>query len=197
MFGVKSLVDSCEGYDLFNPQKSRFRRGKRGNNIETCLRELSNFASEWVEAIPQNALQLAPQNLPNLPGPGQAISFPIQNTMIDGVQVVVTTYHIVFQHRGVRAPVPTGQGPEFDLKVVALASVGLTILTHVIMHAGQMALQIVLPQNAITRDVREDDFNCPKDMLCVNDACGAQKSGVEIAQRNAFCKKVRWLSRWT
>jgi hypothetical protein len=62
MFGVKSLVDSCEGHDLFNPQKSRVRRGKRANTIEECLRQLNNFNAEWIEAVPQNVLQLAPEN---------------------------------------------------------------------------------------------------------------------------------------
>jgi hypothetical protein len=189
MFGVKSLVDSCEGHDLFNPQKSRVRRGKRANTIEECLRQLNNFNADWIEAVPQNALQLAPQNFPNQPGPGQAVDFPVQGTMVDGVQVVVTTYHVMMQHRRIvqAAPVPV-QG--LDLNVLAVAAVGLTILTHAIMFAGQVGLKVVLPQSAISRDIRDDDFSCPKDILCINDACGAQKSGSEIAQRNAYCTKV-------
>jgi hypothetical protein len=190
MFGVKSLVDSCEGYDFFNPQKSRVRRGKRADTIENCLRQVQNFNAEWIEAVPQDALQLAQQNFPNQPGAGQVVNFPVPNTMADGVQIVVTTYQVVLQHWRARqtAPVPA---PEFDVRLLAQSTIGLTILLRVIMGAGQLALNVVLPQSAVSTNLKEDEFSCAKDVLCKDDACGAQENGVDMPRRNAFCKKVR------
>jgi hypothetical protein len=185
MLGVQSLVETCKGFDLFNPQNSRVRRDKRADSIETCLRAVANFAPEWIEGAPEDVLQLAPQNIPNLPGTGQGVAFPVQNVMVDGGRVVVMVYHVVLQHE--RPAIPA---PGLNYLTLARSATGLTILLHVVMHAGQMALDIVLPQSSVATDVKEDEFSCPADMLCVDDACGAQKNDVEIPQRNAFCTKV-------
>jgi hypothetical protein len=191
MLGVQSLMESCKGHDLFKlGQSSRVRRAKRANTIEACLRDLGNLAADYIEGAPQNALQLAQQNFPNLPGAGQVVNFPAQNAMVDGVQVVVRTYHIVLRHREV-APAPGGALQPFNVPIYVTVSIGLTILVWAVMHAGEVAQYVVLPQGAVVADLKEDDLSCPKDIRCFDDACGAQGDNENIAQRNAFCKKVR------
>ena len=188
MLGIQDLVDACQGYDLFNPQLSRVSRGKRADTIEQCLEQVARFVPGFMEGIPENAVQLAQRNFPAQPGPGQAIGFPVQNIMVQDVYVVVIPYHALRAHM-MPAPVPRFYVPAF-----VSSAVGWAIVSFVVMHAGQMALDIWLPQNAVSTDITEDAFACPEDILCIEDACGAQEDDVEIEQRNAFCKKVSEVS---
>jgi len=92
MLGVQSLVDSCKGYDLFRPQNSRMRRA---DTLEDCLRQVANMVPDLMETIPEDAVQLAEQFIPEAPAAGQAIQFSVQNALVDGVHVVAISYRII------------------------------------------------------------------------------------------------------
>jgi len=59
------------------------------------------------------------------------------------------------------------------------------------MSAGQLLADIWIPKSAVSTDIKEDEFACPKDILCVDEECEAQQDNQEVAVRNAFCKTVR------
>jgi hypothetical protein len=87
--------------------------------------------------------------------------------MVDGVQIVVTTYQIVLRHRRPRGVTPAPSGTkQFSIPALISALVGLIVLAHSIIYAGEVTLNIVLPQGAVVTDLKEYEFSCPKDTRC-------------------------------
>jgi hypothetical protein len=86
--------------------------------------------------------------------------------MVDGVQIVVTTYQIVLRHRRPRGVIPAPSGTkQFSIPALIYALVGLIVLAHSIMYAGEVILNIVLPRGAVVTDLKEYEFSCPKDTM--------------------------------
>ncbi|KAH5075895.1 hypothetical protein HBH95_126740 [Parastagonospora nodorum] len=189
MLGVQSVVDSCKGYDLFRPRNSRVRRA---DTVEDCLRQVANMIPDLMETIPEDAVQLADQFIPQAPAAGQAIQFPVQNAMVEGVHVVAISYRIIRVRVGGRNPAgPGGQAPGFSMRSFLHSNLGYAILASAAMSAGQLVADIWIPNSAVSTDIKEDEFACPKDILCVDEECGAQEDNKEIFVRNAFCKKTK------
>ncbi|KAF1962964.1 hypothetical protein CC80DRAFT_434319 [Byssothecium circinans] len=189
MLGIQDLVNSCQGHDLFRPQNSRVRRA---DNVQECLRQVGNMIPDFMETIPENAVQLAEQFVPQAPGPGQAIAFPVQNALVDGVPVVAVSYRIIGVR--VRPGIPAGPAapaPGFSVRTFLRSNLGFAILAYAAMHAGQMVADIWVPKSAVSTDIKADEFVCPKDIFCIDDGCGAQEDDKEISARNAFCKTTK------
>ncbi|KAH5350513.1 hypothetical protein HBI48_165330 [Parastagonospora nodorum] len=189
MLGVQNVVDSCKGYDLFRPQNSRMRRA---DTLEDCLRQVANMVPDLMETIPEDAVQLAEQFIPQVPAPGQAIQFPVQNAIVEGVHVVAISYRIIrVRVGGGTPPAPGGQASGFSMRSFLHSNLGYAIVASAAMGAGQLVADIWIPKSAVSTDIKEDEFACPKDILCIEDECGAQKDNEEIPVRNAFCKKTK------
>lgn len=192
MLGIQDLMNVCKRYDLFRPQNSRLRRA---DDVQECLRQVGNMVPNLMETIPENAIQLAEQFVPNAPGPGQAIAFPVQNAVVDGVHVVVLSYRIIRVRGGPGTPAaPAAPVPGFSMPNFLHSTLGFAILGYAVMHAGQMVTDIWVPKSAVSTDIKTDEFVCPKHILCVDDECGAQEDDKEILERSAFCKTVSLLS---
>ncbi|KAH5421018.1 hypothetical protein HBI46_082250 [Parastagonospora nodorum] len=189
MLGVQSIVDSCKGYDLFHPQNSRVRRAE---TLEDCLRQVANMVPDLMETIPEDAVQLAEQFIPQIPASGQVIQFPVQNALVEGVHVVAISYRIIrVRVGGGNPPAPGGQAPGFSVRSFLHSNLGYAIVASAAMGAGQLVADIWIPKSAVSTDIKEDEFACPKDILCVDKECEAQEDNKEIPVRNAFCKTIK------
>ncbi|KAF1954802.1 hypothetical protein CC80DRAFT_475507 [Byssothecium circinans] len=193
MLGIDRLVESCKGYDLLSPQRNQ---KKRANTLEQCWKDLSDMTSNFLETAPEGALQLAPQNFPAQPAPGGAIGYPVQNVVIEQVHLIIVPYHILRAHMRARgapaAPPPTVPLPQFHVPTLVRSALGMTILSHAAMFAGQVALDIFVSKDAVSTELKEDEFTCPNEILCIDGDCGAQQQDETfVADRNAFCKKTK------
>ncbi|KAF2492915.1 hypothetical protein BU16DRAFT_592780 [Lophium mytilinum] len=186
MLGISSAQKACKGLDLNKPPKSRVR----STALEECVRQLSQIIPELENAAPQELIQLAAQNMPAQPAPGGQIGFPIQNLMLENMNMAVIAYRVAVVRvlRGDEAvPAPPPGAEVFEIPMLVRSSLAVTIVLHAVMAAGQMALNIWVPQTALTKDLKPEDFLCPKDILCIADDCKAQDEGKGILERNAFC----------
>lgn len=189
-FRLYEVIKVCKGYDVFNPKNSRIRRAD--NTIEECLRQMANFVPHFMDFIPENAVQLAQQNFPPQPGPGQPVGFPVQNMRVGGVLIVAIPYHILLNNAN-RWQEGPGNGPpaqRFHVPTLVRSAVGLTLVMHGVMNAGKMAFEIWVPKSSVAPETKEDEFDCPEEILCIDDDCGAQEDDKYIQRHETFCKNV-------
>jgi hypothetical protein len=195
MLGISSVIPNCQGYDLFNPKASRIRRqnggGNRVNTLEQCTDMVERFTANFVKSA-ENILELAPRLMPAQPGPGKAIGFPIQKLRAHDIYLVTGIYRTVHATMG-RAKSPISAQPaaeQFHIPTLVRSTLGLTVVLHAVMAGGELALELWAPQNAVSTDIKEDEIACPRDIICIEDECGAQRDNVELEPHKAFCKKV-------
>jgi hypothetical protein len=193
MIGVGQVVDACQGHDLFNLQASRLRRhSKRADTLEHCIGQIAAMTPDFLDSVPAQALQLAAEVFPAPVGPGQTIGYPVPSMRNSAGEFVITgIYHVYYMHRRAATPAPAPGAPQFDMPTLVKSALGLTILTHVVMHAGQVGMEIWMPQSAVKTDINEDELTCPDEILCFDDACGAQ-AFTAIPAQYAWCKTVSW-----
>jgi hypothetical protein len=191
MMGVEAVIDACAGQDLLYTQVSRARRHSKRAELQECIRQIAAMVPDFMDSVPEQALQLAAQNFPMPVGPGQAIGYPVPVMRNPGGEyVIIGVYHVAFMHRrGAAAPVPAPTTSQFDIPTLVKSALGLTILMHAVMHAGQVAMELWIPQSAVKTDINIDELTCPKEILCFDDACGAQGDSAIQAQ-DTWCKTV-------
>jgi hypothetical protein len=195
MLGISNVIPSCQGYDLFNPKASRIRRqngdGNRVNTLEQCTDMLERFTANFVKSA-ENILELAPRSMPAQPGPGKAIGFPIQKLRAHDIYVVTGIYRAVHatmgRSKGAISAQPAAE--QFHIPTLVRSTLGLTIVLSAVMAKGELALDLWAPQSAVSTDIKEDEIACPKDIVCIEEVCGAQRDDVELEPRKAFCKNV-------
>ncbi|KAF2006485.1 hypothetical protein P154DRAFT_481232 [Amniculicola lignicola CBS 123094] len=162
-----------------NAQKCAGQR-KRADVTEACARAIRNTAEALFNAAPEGALAVAQQNLPRRPAPGGALRLPVQNFVLVEVPIVVILAHRV---------VPMQVIEEFDALGLAQASLAVTLAAHALMFAGSTLLEIWIPKDQLASELKEEDFACPKDLICIDESCGAQEENKRIAHRDAVCKE--------
>jgi hypothetical protein len=142
-------------------------------------------------SVPEQALQLAARNFPMPVGPGQGIGYPVPVMRNPGEEyVIIGIYHVLYMHRrGAAALVPAPIADHLDIPTLVKSALGLTILMHAVMHAGQVVMELWIPQSAVKTDINIDELTCPKEILCFNDACGAQGDSA-IQVQDTWCKTV-------
>jgi hypothetical protein len=176
MTGLAETQDQCEG-----------RNVKRWGPLEECLQQIQRHALDLADSGPSNLLQIAQANIPSRPAAGQAIGFPIERLLSQGVPLTPAVYRVVLQHRPRRPNFDMG----WDPRVLATSAVALTIAAHAVMHAGQSLLEIWVPKDRLMTDFMEDRLACSKDLYCINDDCLGQNEGANYASfHSPYCKKV-------
>lgn len=160
---------------------------KRADTLEQCLQHIQRHAVDLADAGPANLLQIAQQNVPARPAPGQAIALPIENLATEGVTLIIPVYRVIFEH----AP----RRPNFDMGwdpvVLTKSAVAVAIAAHAAMFVGESLLDVWIPRDKIVTDLKEDKLMCPKDMLCVVDECqGQEKGSINNQDKEPYCKKV-------
>jgi hypothetical protein len=176
MLGIQDVVNSCKGYDLYNPKISRIRPTANNNRIEECLRSVETFGSVFQKVVPPHTLQLAPRNYPLTPAPGKAVVYPIPKLVRENFYVVIPMYAAAKAQE------------QFHVPTLVRSAVALTVIMHAVMYARQIALDISIPISSVSTKITEDVFHCPDEILCVDEACDAQKDDEPIEGRNAYCR---------
>jgi hypothetical protein len=172
MTGIAETQNACKGQNV-----------KRADTLDQCLQQIQRHAMNLAEGGPSNLLQLAPQNLPRPPGPGQPIDFPVDHIAFAGIYVFIPVY------RGLR-PVPNDQG--WDPVTLSKSALGVTIAMHVAMAAGQSLLDVWIDKEDLVTDLTPDRLACPKDLICTADDCGGQEDGKALSPDiSPICKQVR------
>lgn len=129
MLGIQDVVNSCQEYDLYNPQIGRVHSANN-NRIEECLRSVEAFGSVFQKVVPPHILQLAPRNYPLTPAPGKAVVYPIPRLVRENVYIVVPMYAAAKAQ------------DQFHVPTLVRSAVALTVIMHAVMYAGQIALEI-------------------------------------------------------
>ncbi|KAJ4287198.1 hypothetical protein N0V90_012596 [Kalmusia sp. IMI 367209] len=189
MMGLESVSKACEGQNLLsvNGPSSRIRKRQEWN---TCVQTVEDFIPDFVTSAPTNLLQIAPKSFPPPPVIGQDVGFPMQNLKLDGTPVVIPTYRMLranIPKTGVaKPPQPGPPGANVHLPSLFLSAFAITLVTHAIAAGGQVALDLWV-SSADLAHVKTEEFQCPEDILCIEDACKAQREDTVIKQRDAVC----------
>ncbi|KAF2803250.1 uncharacterized protein BDZ99DRAFT_576169 [Mytilinidion resinicola] len=133
---------------------------------------------------------MAPQNMPAQQGPVGQIGFPIQNLVLDNMNMVVVVYHDVRVRmvRGEGVPVLLAQAEVLNIPTLVELQLAVTLLLGMV---GSQLLNIWISKTALTENLKPEDLYCPQDILCIADDCKAQEEDKEILERNAFCKVTK------
>lgn len=191
MMDVQSLVDKCKGLDLFN---KRSIRARQPNAAEVCLREIDNRVADFMQVVPESAVQVAERFIPPVPGAGQAIAYPVANALVDGRNVIILPYRLLRVRVRPGGPAPPGaQRPGFSMRAFLRSDIGYKIMAAAALAGGVVVEQLWMPKSSVSYDTKEDEFACPQDILCVDQECGAQEDNKKILPRNSFCKKVSFV----
>jgi hypothetical protein len=162
------------------------------DTIAECLRRIQRHSMDLADTGPANILQVAQHNLPARPGPGQAISFPIENIMVaDGVILLIPVYRLIYAH--VPSVPATNQG--WDSALLAKSALGITIAAHAAMFAEQSLVDIYISKDKLVADLKEDKLSCPKDILCTADTCRGQKEDENISGQTPMSPMCTEVSR--
>ena len=132
-------------------------------------------------------MQIAQANIPNRPIAGEAIGFPVENLVSQGVRLVITVYRGIIEHRPRR--------PDFDMGwdplVLATGATALAIAAHATMYVGESLLEVWVPKERLMTGLLEDRLACPKELYCINDDCLGQDKGSNFAAfHSPYCKNL-------
>jgi hypothetical protein len=129
---------------------------------------------DFLESVPEQALQLAARAIPAPVAPGQTIGHPVPSIINAAGEFVITgIWRVYYAHQGgPAAPAPGAR--RFNMPTFVKSALTLTIVMDAVMHAGHVGVEIWMPQSALKTDFREDDLVCPDEIMCFDDACGAQ-----------------------
>ncbi|KAF1918942.1 hypothetical protein BDU57DRAFT_124308 [Ampelomyces quisqualis] len=184
--GIQDTQNICKGHNM-----------RRADPVQECLQRIQRHAMDLVDTGPANLLQIAQQNIPARPPAGQAIGFPIEMIANEGIPLLIPVYRVVVAHAPPRPDLDMG----WDPVVLAKSATAITIAAHAAIFVGQSILEMWIPKDKLTPDLREDRLSCPKDMLCVDDECQGQKEDTNIVGVRPYCKKARhsWrcICAWT
>jgi hypothetical protein len=166
----------CKGQDV-----------KRADTLDECLQRIQRHAMDLAGGGSSSLVQIAPQNIPRPPGPGQAIDFPVYNLAYGGIVVLIPVYRSMQMNSP--ATVPNDQG--WDPAILAKSAVAVTIAAHVAMFAGTRLLDLGVDKEELIRDLKPERLSCPKDLVCTAEDCQGQEDGVAIdMSMSPFCKEV-------
>ncbi|KAF2468917.1 uncharacterized protein BDR25DRAFT_372773 [Lindgomyces ingoldianus] len=158
-----------------------------------CAQRARRVGLVFASNAPQDMIHLNPLNNPAPPGAGQVVGFPMPNIMLDAVPILIPVYRVVRVHVVNGGTVPPPQPPNqevFDVGALARSSIALSIVMHVLMTIGEFSLnQIWVPQHELNKNLKDEDFRCPKDLVCIADDCKGQEEHKEITERSAICKQ--------
>lgn len=178
MMGIQKFVDEC---------KSELHA--RADRNRPCLADRTRRTGQlFVNDGPEGLMQLAqPNPAPPPPGPGQALGVPVQNIPLQG-GVVVGVYLFRYRREG---PNVDGHPAPIDMAQIRRTAAIASIIYWVLQNFGKPLTEVWVPQGDLLKDEKEEDFFCPKDIICLAKDCGAQKPGISITDYDAVCKTVR------
>ncbi|KAH7413561.1 hypothetical protein DE146DRAFT_749767 [Phaeosphaeria sp. MPI-PUGE-AT-0046c] len=162
--GIKETQHICKDQNI-----------KRADNLQECLRHLQRHAMDLADVGPSDLIQLAPQNIPTMPGQGQAISFPIADFAADGIILLIPVYRSIRE----QSPMPVNE-QGWDPAILGKSAMALTIAAHVAMFAGQSLLDIWIEKDQLVTDLKPESLSCRKELICSDDDCKAQEVGKDL-----------------
>ncbi|CAI6334742.1 unnamed protein product [Periconia digitata] len=189
---IQQVINICKGHDLFSPQDVGVHRqfGSVVNNIQFCLDSVSQFIPRLINGVPQSAVKFSQENLPLFHGPGQAIDYPLPAISKSDGAIIIPIYHRIVAHMSLVKNLQDDilLNLKIDATLLSMTALGVWLLFHATQNGGRIALDIRVPLSAYSRTITEENFKCPKDILCINKRCAAQVDGQPIPKRNAVCK---------
>lgn len=205
VIGLQQVMDTCKGYKILEPNinpltgstASRVRRQHSSistGGIQNCLNMIRDFVPRLIEGVPLSAIKVAQPNVPLLPGPGQPINYPFPKVSLPGSteSLASAIYRNTISHM---QPRPDWKPEilsrtEIDAQVLSEVALGEILMDEAIAHDGRIALDVRVKLATMTRTLTEEEFKCPKDILCLKLDCLGQIEGYPVEKRNAFCKAV-------
>ncbi|KAH7110366.1 hypothetical protein B0J11DRAFT_448343 [Dendryphion nanum] len=166
MHGLKQELENCKKTD----KTGGIRR--REDIAAACLPVIERYAMGLNKGI-ADTVQVAKALIP---APGQDLKIPIPNLKVGDIQMAVV---IVRKEISVTVDHP-----------LALASIvlALTAVLHVFIYGAQTVLELAIPKAMVLLDeVKEEELECPKELLCPDLDCKAQREFTSISFREAVC----------
>tara|TARA_R110002003_G_scaffold534_19_gene20333 strand:- start:6756 stop:7475 length:720 start_codon:yes stop_codon:yes gene_type:complete len=158
---------------------------KRADTVEACIQSIERLAMNLADGGPETLLQVAQQNVPVRPAPGQPIAVGVANLAAEGVPLIVPVYRVVYEH----APRRQNFDMSWSPLVLATSAAAIAIATSWALYIPQSLTEIWIDGEKVLVDLTEDKLACPKDILCVADDCLGQKEFSRTAVQ-PYCKKV-------
>ncbi|KAH7123541.1 hypothetical protein B0J11DRAFT_435299 [Dendryphion nanum] len=175
MIGSSSARDDCAK-----------AKGKR-RDISACYPIVQQYA-QALNAELKNIVEISKEFIPGVPAPGQPIKFPVPNLKIADIPMAIS---IARKDVLKGANVPE-MGKEFDIAFIAAASLAITVVLHVVMGAGTRTLDFYTPKDMVLTDLKEEDIECPEEIMCIDNTCGAQIEFTQMPERRAICPKGKY-----
>lgn len=205
VIGLQHVIDTCKGYNILEPNinpltgstVSRVRRQHTSidtGGAQNCLNKVRDFVPRLIGGAPLGTIKMAKPNVPLLPGPGQPIDYPFPKVPLPGSQESLASaiYRNTISQMQPRPDLKPEilLRTEIDAQVLSEVALGEILMDEAIRHDGRIALDLRVKLATMTRKLTEEEFKCPKDILCLVSDCRGQIEEQPVEKRNAFCKAV-------